>query len=54
MWDWNTNKVIAEIDVNEHASNPSAGLAQMALALSPDGKYLVVLFHHTLTTYQLP
>ena len=54
VWDWNTNKEIAEIDVNEHAGNPSAGLSQMALALSPDGKYLAVLFHHTLSLYRLP
>jgi hypothetical protein len=54
VWDWTTNKVIAEIDVNEHAGNPSAGLAQMALALSPDGKYLAVLLHHALTLYRLP
>jgi hypothetical protein len=54
VWDWNTNKVIAEIDVNEHAGNPSAGLTQMALALSPDGKYLGVLLHHTLSLYRLP
>jgi hypothetical protein len=54
VWDWNTNKVIAEIDVNEHAGNPSAGLAQMALALSPNGKYLAVLLHHTLSLYRLP
>ena len=54
VWDWITNKVIAQMDVNEPAGNPSAGLAQMALALSPDGKYLAVLLHHTLTLYRLP
>lgn len=54
VWDWTTNKVIAEIDVNEPVGNPSAGLAQMGLALSPDGKSLAVLLHHTLTLYRLP
>jgi hypothetical protein len=54
VWDWTTNKVIAQMDVNEPAGNPSAGLTQMALALSPDGKYLAVLLHHTLTLYLLP
>jgi hypothetical protein len=52
--DWSTNKPIAEIDVNEPAGNPSAGFTQMALALSPDGKYLAVLLHHTLSLYRLP
>ena len=52
--DWSTNKPISEIDLNEPAGNPSAGLAQMALALSPDGKYLAVLLHHTISLYQLP
>lgn len=52
--DWSTNKVVTEIDVNEPAGNPSAGLSQMALALSPDGKQLAVLLHHTLTLYSLP
>jgi hypothetical protein len=54
VWDWTTNKVIAEIGVHEHAGNPSAGLNQMALALSPDGKRLAVLLHHTLTLFRLP
>jgi hypothetical protein len=54
VWDWTTNKVIAEIDVNEPVGNPSAGLAQMGLALSPDGKSLAVLLHHTLSLYRLP
>ncbi len=52
--DWTTNKVIAQMGVNERVSNPSAGLTQMALALSPDGKYLAVLLHHVLTLYRLP
>lgn len=52
--DWNTNKRVAEIEVSEPAGNPSAGLIQSALALSPDGKYLLVLLHHTLTCYRLP
>ena len=52
--DWNTNKRVAEIDVNEPAGNPSAGLTQSALALSPDGDYLLVLLHHTMTCYRLP
>ena len=54
VWDWARDKVIAEIDVNEPAGNPSAGLSQMALALSPEGKYLAVLLHHTLSLYRLP
>jgi hypothetical protein len=52
--DWSTNRPVAEIDVNEPAGNPSAGLTQMALAFSPDGKYLAVLLHHTLSLYRLP
>jgi hypothetical protein len=52
--DWSSNKPISEIDVNEPAGNPSAGFTQMALALSPDGKYLAVLLHHTLSLYRLP
>lgn len=52
--DWATNKVISEIDINEPAGNPSAGLSQMALALSPDGRTLAVLLHHTLTLYRFP
>ena len=52
--DWTTNKPIAEVDVNEAAGHPSAGLKQMSLALSPDGKYLAILLHHTLNLYLLP
>jgi hypothetical protein len=52
--DWSTNKVLVQIEVNEPAGNPSAGLTQMALALSPDGRYLAVLLHHTLSLYRLP
>jgi hypothetical protein len=52
--DWATNKPVAEIDINEPAGNPSAGLRQMAFALSPDGKLLAVILHHTLTLYSLP
>jgi hypothetical protein len=52
--DWSNNKTVAEIDINEPAGNPSAGLTQLALALSPDGKYLAVLLHHTLSLYRLP
>ncbi|MGB8262004.1 MAG: hypothetical protein WCE75_16715 [Terracidiphilus sp.] len=52
--DWSTNQRVADIRVNEPAGNPSDGLNQMALALSPDGKYLAVLLHHTLSCYRLP
>jgi len=52
--DWSANKRVAEIEINEPAGDPSAGLTQSALALSPDGKYLLVLLHHTLTCYRLP
>jgi len=51
--DWTTNKPLAEIDVSEPARSPSAGFTQMALALSPDGKSLAVLLHHTLSLYRL-
>ena len=54
VWDWVTNKLIAEISVDEPAGNPSAGLSQMSLALSPDGENLAVLIHHTLSLYRLP
>jgi hypothetical protein len=54
VWDWSTNKVVGEIDVNEPIGNPSAGLSISALALSPDGRYLAVLLHHTLSLYRLP
>jgi hypothetical protein len=52
--DWRTNREVVEIKVNERVDNPSAGLTQMALALSPDGKSLAVLLHHTLSLYHLP
>lgn len=52
--DFTTNKPVAEIDINEPAGNPSAGLNQMALALSPDGKLLALLLHQNLTLYALP
>lgn len=52
--DWSSNKLLAQIDIREQIGNPSAGLSQMALALSPDGKLLAVLLHHTLTLYRLP
>jgi len=52
--DWSTNKPVAEVDTDEPVGNPSAGLSQMALALSPNGKLLAVLVHHTLSLYRLP
>jgi hypothetical protein len=52
--DWGNNKTIAEIDINEPAGNPSDGLNQSALAISPHGKYLAVLLHHTLSLYRRP
>jgi hypothetical protein len=52
--DWKTNRQIAEIEVEDPTQNPSAGFRESALALSPDGKFLVVLLHHTLTYYRLP
>ena len=52
--DWNANKSVAAIEMNEPTGNPSAGLTQMALALSPNGEYLAVLLHHTLSLYRLP
>ena len=52
--DWNTNKRVGEIELAEPVENPSAGFNQTALALSPDGKYLAVLLHHTLSLYRLP
>lgn len=52
--DWTTNEVIAQIPLEEAVTNPSDGLNQTALALSPDGQRLVVLVHHVLTLYRLP
>jgi hypothetical protein len=52
--DWNTNKRIAEIKVNEPVKDYSPGFTQSALALSPDGKYLAFLFGQSLTLYRLP
>jgi len=52
--DWTTNDVIAQIHWTERIENPSAGLTQMALALSSDGKLLAVLLHRTLSLYRLP
>lgn len=52
--DRKTNNIITEIDWTEPITNPSAGLNQMALALSPDGKYLAVILHYTLNFYRLP
>ncbi len=52
--DWSTNAEVAEIPLQERVTNPSAAFEQSALALSPDGKYLAFLFHHTLTLYRLP
>jgi hypothetical protein len=52
--DWTTKKRVVEIYLSQPATNPSAGFSQSALALSPDGRYLLVLLHHTLTCYELP
>ena len=52
--DWSTNKKVGEIKISERVSNPSAGFEQTALALSPDGKYVAFLFHHTLSLYRMP
>jgi hypothetical protein len=48
-----TNQIVSEINMEEQIGNPSAGGNQMSLALSPDGKLLGVLLHHTLTVYRL-
>lgn len=52
--DWKKKKQVTEISWTEPVHDPSAGLNQMALALSPDGKYLAVLLHQTLSFYRLP
>jgi hypothetical protein len=52
--DSKSNKTISQIDWNEAITSSSAGLNQMALALSPDGEYLAVILHHTLNFYRLP
>ena len=52
--DWKTKKVMTEFSWKEPIANASAGLSQMALALSPDGTRLAVLLHHTLTLYLVP
>jgi hypothetical protein len=52
--DWNTNRRVEEFNIAEPVGNPSAGFTQAALALSPDGKYLAILLHHTLSLYRLP
>jgi hypothetical protein len=44
--DWSTNDRMEEVKISERVGNSSAGLTQMDLALSPDGKYLPVLPHH--------
>ncbi len=54
VFDWNTEQMVSELKWEEPITNPSAGLNQMSLALSPDGKLLAVLLHHTLTLYRLP
>lgn len=51
--DWGTKHSVGKIDLEGPTQNPSVGLQQSALALSPDGKYLAVLLHHTLTYYRL-
>ena len=52
--DYSTIKPMAEIEINEPAGNPSAGLTQIAVALSPSGKFLAVLAHQNLSLYELP
>lgn len=49
--DWSLKKVIAEIPVAVSTGNPSAGLRQSALALSPDGTQLTLLLDSQLHTY---
>jgi hypothetical protein len=51
--DWTTKKRLVELELTQPATNPSVGFSQSALALSPEGKYLLVLLHHTLTCYKL-
>ena len=52
--DWKTKEVVTQLSWKEPIGNPSAGLRQMALALSPDGTRLAILLHHTLTLYLIP
>lgn len=51
--DWERNRRVAEIDLEERITNPWDGLKQSALALSPHGKLLVVLLRYSLTCYRL-
>jgi hypothetical protein len=56
IMDWTKNKVIAEFDMldDEGSEKYWSGLKQFSLALSPDGKYIAILMHHTLSYYKLP
>lgn len=57
VFDWNTMKQIEEVDFEEPGipeKAVSTGFRQSAVALSPDGRHLLVLINSKLNCYQLP
>jgi hypothetical protein len=54
VFDWNAMKQVAEISFDEPEKAVSSGFKESAIALSPDGRRLLVLNESTLSCYRLP
>jgi hypothetical protein len=54
VYDWKQMKQVAEVDLNKHVGSESMGYSKLAIALSPDGKQLVILDDSKLSCYSLP
>jgi hypothetical protein len=53
VFDWSTMKVIGEVDFEKSEKFSSSGFKQSAIALSPDGRRLLVLTGSMLSLYEL-
>jgi hypothetical protein len=54
IYDWKEMKQVAEVKLKKSVGSVSAGYKQLAIALSPDGKRLVILDESKLSCYLLP
>jgi hypothetical protein len=53
VFDWSTMKQVGSIVFDEPEKSVSSGFKESAIALSPDGRRLLVLIRSTLNLYKL-
>jgi hypothetical protein len=54
IYDWKETRQVAEVRLSKQVESDSVGFKQLAIALSPDGKKLIILDDSKLSCYLLP